>query len=51
MESSAPVTLRIIHPNGADATNPEAEYREIEQAAIRFWQQIRNRRGAAQSNA
>ena len=51
MESSAPVTLRTIHPNGTDATNLEAEYREFEQAAIRFRQQIRDRRGASQSNA
>ena len=53
MESSAPVALRTIHPNGTDATNLEAEseYREFEQAAIRFLQQIRDRRGASQSNA
>ena len=34
-----------------DATNLEAEYRDFEQAAIRFRQQIKDRRGAAQSNA
>ena len=51
MESSAPVTLRTIHPNGTDDTNPEAKYREFEQAAIRLRQQIRDRRGASQSNA
>ena len=53
MESPAPVTPPAIHPNGTDATNLEAEseYREFEQAAIRFRQQIRDRRGAAQSNA
>ena len=51
MESPAPVTLPIIQSNKADATNLEAEYREFEQAAIRFWQQIRDRRGASQSNA
>ena len=33
-----------------DATNLEAEYRDFEQAAIRFWQQIKDRRGAAQSH-
>ena len=34
-----------------DATNLEAEYREFEQAAIRLWQQIKDRRSAAQSHA
>jgi hypothetical protein len=50
MESPAPVTLPTIHPNGANAANLKAEYREFEQAAIRFWQQVKNRRSAAQSH-
>ena len=33
-----------------DATNLEAEYREFEQAAMRFWQQVKDRRSAAQSH-
>ena len=40
----------IRYRMATDATNLEAEYREFEQAAIRFRQQIKNRRSAAQSH-
>lgn len=39
------------HRMATDATNLEVEYQEFEQAAIRFWQQIKDRRSAAQSHA
>ena len=40
----------IRYRMATDATNLEAECREFEQAAIRFRQQVKNRRSAAQSH-
>ena len=40
----------IRYRRATDATNLETEYRDFEQAAIRFWQQIKDRRSAAQSH-